>query len=259
MAWSQPLATPVLRRQVTNCLLAVRIGRASGTVQLRHPVDQPAIVLDLMQERQTVEFPLSDLPPHRSLRLEIRELSGFRIGARVRLDSKAVGVGKRATIDVADLPGAEIRLLMERLPSGSGLAVTVKSVFREKAGEFDLNLPTLEDAKYTALPAAEKVARDLQDDLDSLNRNRPTNITEVNTWERAVNALGPQLRVANNRVQALNNLIAECDARIKAAPKVKQVLQNLHEQATIRFAIGAESGDTDIVLAQAGDAASVVP
>lgn len=37
LAWSQPLATPVLRRQVTNCLLALRIGRASGTVQLRQP------------------------------------------------------------------------------------------------------------------------------------------------------------------------------------------------------------------------------
>jgi hypothetical protein len=206
--------------------------------------------------------------------LEIRELFGFGAGTKVREDSKSVGIGKRATIELAELPGAEIRAIMQPLKSGSGVAVSFKSVFREKKGEWDLNLPALENLVETAkqtfdnvvgrgfsikypqsgsqLEEAIDVAEKIDEELARLNRNRPTDITQVSVWERTHSALVPQLRAANKRVESLTALAFECEARIKAAPKVKEALQRLDGRAAISFTICAETGgQTDILLAAA--------
>lgn len=267
LAWTQPLASPVLRRQVANCQLDIRIGADSsrairGTVQLREPAVQPTYVLDLDEPYTSFEFELTDLPKARHLRLVLRDAKGLRTGSGVRAGSDSVAINKRATIDVADLPGAEIRAIMQPLPNDRGLAVIIKPVFREsKDSEFDLNFTAFENlveaAKETAdrgpgvLANAKRQLDKIESDIKELQRNRPSNIAAVNGWERALAALAPQYRVASKQVGIIAAQIAAAEAREKAAPKVLEILQKLHKQATVEFAICAESGEHDVVLAEA--------
>jgi hypothetical protein len=278
MGWAQPLANPVLRRQVANCQLDLRLlGETDfltirGTVQLREPVMKASILLDMTEPQQTVDIALADPPPQRLLRLELRELTGFRASTRVRDDSKSVAVGKRAVIELAELPGAEIRAMMQASKSGDVVSVITKAVFREKGKEWDLNLPTLERLVETArrtydnvvghydsikLPSgsstlyeARRTAEEIEDDLKDLQNDRPTDITQVGAWRQRHLALSTQLNTAVKRVNALTALAYECEERVRAAPKVKEVLLALHQRATINCIVCVENGETDIVLAE---------
>jgi hypothetical protein len=50
-------------------------------------------------------------------------------------------------------------------------------------------------------------------------------------------------------VKQLARRIPENEARLKAVPKMKRFLESLHQQCELRYALVAECGEHDLVLA----------
>ena len=115
-AWkSQEL--PELRRQVANCRLTVHHGSQSRPVQLRAVQEEAAIKLDLERATLVRELTIADLPKLELLRLEITSLDGFEGNPSAIV--KSLPLAKETKIEFADLPGAEIEVRFQKLPTGN--------------------------------------------------------------------------------------------------------------------------------------------
>ena len=132
-AWD-PQRPVEIARQVANCQLELRTGTSAYVVQLREPQPVGEVLLDLRTDKQQAEFTFNDWPKDESLRLEIKDLTGFRSGAKMRGDLKSIALGRSAFIEFSDMPGAEIGLRFYR-PSAtnSNLVLRLEPVFKENA------------------------------------------------------------------------------------------------------------------------------
>jgi hypothetical protein len=257
-AWkSQEL--PELRRQVANCRLTVHHGSQSRPVQLRAVQEEPAVKLDLERAILIRELTIADLPKLELLRLEITGLDGFEGNPSVIV--KSLPLAKETKIEFADLPGAEIEVRFQKLPTGN-LAMRLEPIFREgESKEFDLTLPKLksfEDGVTRALRTAERelpaekrelAVKDAA--LRKLKNSQPGNPLAVPAWKQAVNDLAGDVDRTTRKVARLTNDIPLHKARLAAVPKMREFLTKMHQVATIRLRVVAECGDHDLVLVSA--------
>jgi hypothetical protein len=257
-AWtSQDL--PELRRQVANCRLTVHHGSQNRTVQLRPVQEEAAIKLDLEKATLVRELAIADPPKPELLRLEITSLDAFEGNASVIV--KSLPLAKETKIEFVDMPGAEIGVRFQKLPTGN-LAVRLEPIFREgESKEFDLTLPKLkafEDGVARALrtaerelPAEKRELASKQAALRKLQGSQPANPLAVPAWKQAVNDLAGDLDRTSRKVARLTRDIPLYKARLDAVPKVRDFLTKMHLAATIRLRIVAECGEHDLVLISA--------
>lgn len=262
-AWL-PEADPALRRQLANCLLHVKCGEHARYVQVRPPYPLGPCVLDLVTDKQTVEFELFDLPKTELVQLEVAELTGFPEGTTISGDT--IEIGKESKIKFTKPAGAEIGLRLFK-PKEGNLSLRLEPVFKENAAtEFDLTLTRLDalaknvserlaEAKRD-LPAAERGHKSLVSQLNSLASRKPANIQQAAAYEQQATSLRSQIKRAASRIKHLQDEIPECEVRLAAVPEMRNFLQSLHDQAAIRYRLVADCGDTDLVLVDGISAAS---
>jgi len=261
-AWTQPFADSDIRRQVANCQVELREGAATRFIQLREKVAQPRLSLDLSDDRQTVEFPLADLPKQANLRLEIRDLAGFPGGTSIRSETKSIALGKSAIVEFAELPGAEIELRFLR-PSASGnLVLRVEPVFKEKKiREYELSLKNLNqvetkvkhsrDEDREKLKQAQTNLVAAQRDVSAIKANPPSSSAtplQRNLYARTLGAAIGRASELEDKIRLLQEQIRRSDERLKAVPKMRTFIQSIHSRATISYQLIAECGGRDLVL-----------
>jgi hypothetical protein len=259
-AWASPQPVAALCHQLGNCLMELRLGDELHLVQLREQKALPPLVLDMNEDRQILEFPLSDLPKAESIRLELRELVNFSQGASLRNNMQELPIGKETVLEFSEMPGAEISILLFRASKMSPLQVRLEPIFRENsATKYDLTLERLDalaeavdrslDRDRQQLPVAKDNLEDEQRALSQLKSKRPGNIQLLGPWQQLVTRQTKAVDRAADKVKQLARRIPENEARLKAVPKIKRFLQSLHQQGELRYALVAECGEHDLVLA----------
>jgi hypothetical protein len=259
-AWSEPAADAALRRQLLNCHLELRKDKTSRLIQLREPVANGPLVLDLSKDTQSLSLPITDPPKQELLRFEIQDLIDFPGGAKLRGSSSAA-LGKTLMIEFADLPGAQIEIRFHRPSANSGLALRLEPTFRENATkEFELTLARLEAFRSGIERSLSRARQDLpvlvnevsalQRKLKSLLDNAPAaNDLQVRfPWEQQVSQLNSNIKRGASKVATLQRQIPEFEARLAAVPKMRTFLEGVHQKASIRYLVCAECGDHDLVL-----------
>ena len=198
--------------------------------------------LDLSDDRQSLEFPLADLPKQANLRLEIQGLAGFPGGTSIRGDVKSLTVGKSAIVEFAEQPGAEIELRFFRPSAAGNLELRVEPVFKEKkVREFELSLKNLSEV-------ATRVKRSLEEDraklkeaqanlvavqraLSTITKNAPspsaTPIEKV-TYGKALTAAVRRAESLEGTIRQTQERIMRSDERLKAVPKMQTFIQSIH-------------------------------
>jgi hypothetical protein len=259
--WSPPAVEAEVLRQFPNCQLEIRHGSDLKTVQLRESFAAGELVLNLTDDKQTLEVPVAGLPKLDLLRLRIRELSSFPAKAAIRGGDSTLVLGQQAVIEFADQPGAEIGVRFFHAFSTGKLMLRLEPVFREnKVREYELTLKQLEatrDAmeKVTgrareSLAGAEAELAAAQRAKGSLESSRPNpgDVQGRAIWEPRYQQVNTALSRAATRVERFKEQIAENQARLEAVPRLKSFLDSLHQRAAIRFVICAECPGRDIVL-----------
>src|SRR5205807_3056379 len=102
------------------------------------------------------------------------------------------------------------------------------------------------------LSAAQQGLSAAQADLRGLMSKQPTNVQEKQFWDPQVSraqALGERFV---QRITKLQKQIPLYQARLAAVPEMRGFIESLHSRATIHFALCAECGARDLVLARAG-------
>jgi hypothetical protein len=258
-AWLSSPVEIAIRRQLANCVLEIKHGQEQRQLQFRAPNTLPICKLDLNQELQMVEIPLADPPRASSLRLEVGKLIGFPTGAAV--SPQTLEVGQDAKIQFADPVGAEIEIRFRRLPAGE-LVVQLEPVFRENRSKtFEMTLPRLDAMEKGATTALREAERELslrksdltrqQSALRTLQKSPPKNPILVPAWKGDVGSAEAQIKRTVGRIAALQKQIPTHQARLAAAPSIRQFLTNLNGQASIPFRLVAKQGDRDLLLVNA--------
>jgi hypothetical protein len=259
--WSAPAVEAEVLRQVANCQLDIRHGSDQKTVQLRegHPAGE--LVLDMADDKQTLEVPVAGLPKLDRVRLRIRELARFPAKAAIRGGDPTLALGEQAVIEFADQPGAEIGVRFFHAFSTGKLMLRLEPVFREnKVREYELTLKQLEATRDAMEKVSGRVRESLagaeaelaagQRNKASLESARPgAGDTQGRAiWEPRYQQVNTAIGRAASRVQRFKEQIAENQARLEAVPKLKSFLDALHQRAAIRFVVCAECPGRDIVL-----------
>jgi hypothetical protein len=260
--WLQPFANAELRRQLANCQLMLCQGEITRLIQLRARNVQNRLLLDLSDDRQTVEFALPDLPKLANLRLQVHSLSGFPGGTSIRGGIKSLAIGKSAVIEFAETPGAEIELRFFK-PSGSdNVVLRAEPVFMEnRARESELSLKNLDEAQKRIKKARDRDTENLQKaqtnrdaarrTVDQLRAKPPMNAVERQIYGPAMRAALDRLEDQEGRLRTLTAQIARADARLQAVPKLRSFIQSIHNRAAISYRLVAECGERDLVLVDA--------
>jgi hypothetical protein len=262
LAWMQPFADAGIRRQLVNCQVQWRDAASTRFIQFREKLSQSRLALDLTDDRQTLEFPLSDLPKPDHLRLEIRELARFPGGTTIRGDVKTLAVGKLAIVEFAEMPGAEIELWLLRQSASGNLVLRVEPVFKEKKiHEYALSLKNLSEVetkvKHSRDEDREKLSQ-AQANLQVARRNLatieanppPSESTPLqrNLYARARGTALSRIAEQDGKIRQLQEQIQRADARLQAVPKLRAFIQSSHGKASISYTLVAECGERDLVL-----------
>jgi hypothetical protein len=263
-AWSFPAlpADAEARRQLANCLLEIRVGSETATLQLREPVHSSPLVLDLNRELQTLEILAPGLPPSSKLVVKIRELHGFSKGGRLRGTSDSFPFVKPAVIEFTDLAGPKVGLRFVRPVGGEKLVLRVEPVFHEGGNkEFEFTFARLEKFRSgvekslenarSAIPVVQAEINRANATLSSLNSNPPTTVQETIQRNRAKSQAQAILEIGAQRLTYLQTQITESQVRLAAVPEMKAFMESLHQKATISYAICAAVGSKELVLVEA--------
>jgi hypothetical protein len=257
-AWNS-LAEEQPRGQVQNCLLHMRHGASAQLIQLRKVHQAGQLVLDMTDDHQIVQLPLSDLPRTEKLRLEIRELVNYPTAAEPSAEASTVLMGKQAIIQSAQLPGAAIRVRFPFTASPANLALRIEPIYRESGRvEFDLSLAWANRFRSSverelqkdraALSTLQSSLSKAQNELDRLLSSRPANAAETGSRQRSIANSRSAISSAKNRLGSLREQVTLHEKRLTTLPGIQEFLASVHERAAIRYVIYAESGGQDILL-----------
>jgi serine/threonine protein kinase len=258
-SWAADASQPEIARQLSNCRLKLDYHNVSKVVQLRPRIKHDPLKLNLSDENQVLELPAADLPRADTVRLEIRKLSGFPPDAQVR-GEKSIALERQAIIEFTSLPGAEIRLRFNRIKEK--LVLRMEPVFKETSARvFDLTIVQLDKLVQGArrelpkdsgdLNAAQATLSHYQDEIQRWRSMVPSNLNEQNARTQALMTATREAEKAGNRVNALQKQVAGHQARLNAAPKIREFINSLHQKAAIEYVVYAECGEQDIILLQA--------
>ncbi len=258
--WHSPIEDAEARKELANCLLRLTCGSISKTAFLRVPQEVPRLGMDLERDLAVHTLPALDPPKEESLRLEIVELIGFPGSASVRDAKQLLKLKERATIEFAQLPGAEIQLEFRRHPTSGNLEVVLRPEFRENAVEkFTMTLPRLVELKTDLeklIPEHEATlvslgndARAIDDELRRLGP-RPGGPAFV-AWQSKRTRLESALSSCKSKASKLQRRLPELKARLAVAPKLEQFLRNMHEHASLKVKLLAECGEARLVVLDA--------
>jgi len=246
-------------KQLANCQLELRAAASACIVSLREPQTVGEVVLDLSTDKQDVDFPVADLPRPDRLRPEIKELVDFPTGTKMRRDLNSIELGKSTIIEFAELPGAEIGLRFFRPSATSNAVLRLEPIFKENAAsKHDLTTEHLTEMEtaltrtvknaQSQLPGAQSDLKGAQSALRSLQGSRPSNFQQITAWQQQVTRADGQVTKAAGRVKLLQKQIVEGQSRLAAVPKIRTFLDDLHQRATIRYVVVAESGESDLLV-----------
>jgi prefoldin subunit 5 len=251
-----------VRRQLANCLLEVKMGPESRVVQLRDPIRDPALLLNLEVDKQTREFELSDPPPQQKLQLRVTQLQNFAKQAKLCGQTDTATFTKPAVIEFEQLRGAEIEVRLFRNSTTGKLEVRSEPVFRERGErEFELTrkrLDALERSVQATLGKLQAESSSLQSgvaslrrNLQTLNANPPSNFYEAKKRTEQVREINASIAKSLGRIDDLQRQMPRLQARLAAVPQVREFIDSLHERAAIHFVVAAPCGNHQLILIDA--------
>ena len=257
-AWNSP-AKEQPRGQVQNCLLHMRHGASAQLIQLRKAHRAGQLVLDMTDDHQVVQLPLSDLPRTEKLRLEIRELVNYPKAAEPSAEASTVLLGKQTVIPSAQFPGAAIRVRFPFTASPANLVLRTEPIYRESGRvEFDLSLAWANRFRSSverelqkdraALSTLQSNLSNAQNELDRLLSSRPANTAEAGSRQRSIATARSAISSARNRLGSLREQVTLHEKRLTTLPGIQEFLASVHERAAIRYVIYAESSGQNILL-----------
>jgi hypothetical protein len=261
-AWSLPLADAKIRAQVANCLLEVVRGNEKQMFQLRQPVMQRGLVLDLEKTRQVEAVSLPALPLSTKIRLRMGELIDFPSGGKLPGNVRLQALSRPFVIEFDGLKGPEVRVMLHRPALGDKVELRLQSLFKETSKrEFELTFAALEkdrsehDQRLTKTQSEyDQVKRNFDQASATLQRwlgNPTAYAPNLTAWETQVAKMRTTVAALTARMNVLGTQIADCRQRLDAVPKVRSFLDAVHRKAVIPYAVVAQCDDKEIILVEA--------
>lgn len=255
--WTTATGDEAYQAPLLNCLLKAGSGPQARTIQLRRPLQQPPLALDLDQDDTSSEFELANSPPPEHLLLEVTTLPQ---GGAFENGTATAKPGKSVAIQFAELPGAEISLRLQQKGTEEGkftLRATPEFVEGPRL-RFDLTRPKLAEMTKRWTEMGQKAALTikqtqgriaaLQEQLEDLE-GVSGNIAVMTERTRQMKAVNDRMKIEVERLPTHRKRLLEAETRLKAVPTVEKFLAS-HDQALISFRIVAQAGQDEVVLVE---------
>jgi hypothetical protein len=254
--WTAALDDEPLQRQLANCLLRVRSGAQTQSVQLRRPQSLAALSIDLDAKESKLEFRVDDPPQAANLLLEIKTPPR---GGRFVDGAASAAVARPIVVQFAELRGAELSLRLQKLAGAGQLAVRSEAEFVEGPRlKYELTRPKLEEMSKRWREMSQKAAvtiKQTQSRITAL-QSQLGDVSSVSgdlsvmaERTRQMKAIQERLKIEMERLPTHRKRLAEAEARLQAVPTVEKFLDQ-HDQTAVAFRIIAQAGSDQIVLAE---------
>lgn len=259
--WSK-FVTSAIAVQLWDCVVEAKRGGETVRFALRAEKELAPLIIDLSAETRS-ELPVPSALNRKRVFLELDPAS---IPASLKLEGATrYALGKDAVLASVSDPCAQIRLRLAAI--GESLQLAVSPVYDEaKGGTFAFTreqlAKTMEGVGETLIKSEIRLRSEqsellaLQSSYSSVELRSASTIQQAQARLAALNLIKGKISSCNNAIARLQRQITEFQARQAAGPRLASLLDQIDKSGPIRYRVLLCSDRHDIVLCNAGMAAT---